>query len=141
MGMSNLFDTYSPAANRPLCVCLDSHPQMALDAIGKARMIHSLTDNSHFMVRILRCESCGQLFLKIFYELIDWSGGDDSQARMFVPISESEAKHLIDAGQEVNDQFLLDMNINRRFLSQILPRGGEERVQWGSGPLVILPHD
>lgn len=139
--MPDIIDHFSADSARPACACLDSDPQVARAAIGSASTTDSLTDESHFMVTLLQCPVCGQCFLKIFTELIDWTNGDDSQAWMYVPISAAEAALLRSAGERVNDRFLLDMKIDRRFLSVVYPRGGEKRVQWGAGPLVILPHD
>ena len=40
---------------------------------------HTLIDESHFSISILRCPECSQRFVSIFTELIDWEDGDDSQ--------------------------------------------------------------
>jgi hypothetical protein len=134
-------DTWRPSPARPDCACLGEDADAALAAIRRASHTDSLVDESHFMVCILRCSACGQLFLDIFTELIDWSGGDDSQAWMYVPINDSEARWLRAAGPAADDRFLLAMKIHRRFLSRVYPRGMDPRVTWGTGPLVILPHD
>jgi hypothetical protein len=124
------------------CACIGEDAAFAIEAMRRdAKVVETLVDESHFMVSLVRCNACGRVFLKIFTELIDWSGGDDSQAWMYVPIDAVEAHKLREAGPAIDDRFLLSMNINRRFLSRVYPRGMEPRVTWGTGPLVVLPHD
>lgn len=139
--MANITDDFSTAAARPACPCMASDPLAARAAIGKAKTTDSLIDESHFIVSLLQCASCGQRFLDVFTEKIDWIDGDDSQAWMYVPISAQEAALLRSAGAKMNETFLLETKLHRRFLSVVYPSGGEKRTVWGTGPLVILPHD
>jgi hypothetical protein len=54
----------------------------AKEAIRKAQHIAGLVDESHFIVSIRRCVRCGQHFLIMFCERIDWADGDDPQTRV-----------------------------------------------------------
>ncbi len=130
--------SHPPAAE--VCLCLGDDPTTARQALKEATTTDRITDESHFIVSLLRCERCWQPFLKIFSELIDWTNGDDAQAWLYVPLYAAEVDKLR-AAKPVDDRFLLDLNINRRYLSDVFPSGAERRIAWGSGPLMLLPHD
>jgi len=51
-----------------------------------------LVGDSHFLVQLRRCADCGQQFVWIFGEAVDWKGGDDAQRREIVPVSATEAE-------------------------------------------------
>jgi hypothetical protein len=51
-----------------------------------------LVGESHFLVQLRRCVECGQQFVWIFGEAVDWKGGEDAQRREIVPVSGAEAK-------------------------------------------------
>ena len=51
-----------------------------------------LVGDSHFLVQLRRCADCGQQFVWIFGEAVDWQGGDDAQRREIVPVSATEAE-------------------------------------------------
>ncbi len=99
-----------------------------------------LIDESHLIVSIQQCSACGQVFLSIFTEQIDWQGGDDSQARVLVPISADEEKVLADM-PEVTERTLMSLELKRPMLWCVHPTGQDARVMWKDGPLIILPHD
>ncbi|MBX7131300.1 MAG: hypothetical protein K1X67_01345 [Fimbriimonadaceae bacterium] len=99
-----------------------------------------LIDESHLIVSIQQCLLCGQGFLSIFTEQIDWQGGDDSQARVLVSIDADEVRRLVDM-PDVTEEALLNPGMTRPMLWWIHPSGQEARVMWKEGPLTILPHD
>jgi len=58
--------------------------------------VKTLIDNSHLFRYILKCNKCGQLYFYEFYEVINWSGGNDSQYNTYIPvdtIEEAERLH------------------------------------------------
>ncbi len=72
------------------------------------RRIADLVEESHFSLRLLACPACGQSFLKVFTELIDWQGGDDSQCWCLLPLTPEECDQLLAAGEQVDPAWLTD---------------------------------
>ncbi len=54
-----------------------------------------LTDESHFIVSIKACQVCGQLYLYVFYEEIDWEKGEDPQYRSLFPVQTIEEGEML----------------------------------------------
>ena len=75
--------------------CWPDSSDAAWEAARKIDCRHDLVDDSHFHVMILTCGSCGQAFLWVFTELIDWSAGDDSQAWVRIPLTAEEERNLV----------------------------------------------
>lgn len=53
-----------------------------------------LVDESHFGVAIRQCPACGQRFVTIFTEFVDWVDGDDPQYWDRVPVTQAEAERI-----------------------------------------------
>jgi hypothetical protein len=124
----------SATPNPARCPCVGDDAAAANAA--RATPWLDLVDESHFSVRLARCTACGRPRLSIFAELIDWSHGDDSQARILIPLAEDEAAAVASTGHW---QPLLAAD--RRHLVKSHPRGGEAWIGWCEGPVVIPPHD
>ena len=108
----------------------------------KARLVAELVDESHFMASIRRCVLCGQHFLAMFCERVDWADGDDPQTRIVAPVSEPEARELQAAEVAANEYVMLEIVAGeRRFLYHDMPKGAPETLQWMSRPLFIPAHD
>ena len=124
------------------CPCLADDPLAARDAIRKAGHIAELVDESHFMANIRRCARCGQHFLTLFCERVDWVDGDDPQTRVAVPVSEDEARQL-QAGNIAADEnvILKIVTAERRFLHHDMPKGAPETLAWKTRKLFIPAHD
>jgi hypothetical protein len=101
----------------------------------------TLVDQSHFSLDILRCPACGGSYLAIFTELIDWANGDDSQAWLYVPITDTEALALRQAGEEGAERKLHELRLERKHLARIWPRGGAVDCYWVDQAVKMLPHD
>ncbi len=114
----------------------------AADAAWKARRIHvaELIDESHYHVMILACPQCGQQFLWVFTEMIDWSEGDDAQYWAVVPITESESAELTRRGSELTETEISSFGSNRRSLLRNYPTGKGPSESWGKG-IRVGPHD
>ena len=123
----------------PSCPCLSPDAARARAAKRLLTGDH-LIDESHLIVGIQRCVLCGQAFLSIFTELIDWQGGDDSQARVLVPVTPEEVG-MFAARPDVTEDDILEMNFIRRMLWWVHPRDSAPSAYWSDGPLTILPHD
>jgi hypothetical protein len=47
-------------------------------------------DGAHNSADLVRCRDCGQVYLSVFEEHIDFSGGDDDIFRLYLPVSDSD---------------------------------------------------
>lgn len=99
-----------------------------------------LIDESHFHVTVLACTRCGQSFLSVFSELIDWGQGDDSQAWTLLPITESEAASLKAAGARLQEAALYETWSERRSLRRMRGTGNSPTNVWARG-VGRFPHD
>ena len=124
------------------CICLGDDSAAALEAIRKTKHIAELVDESHFGVSILRCVQCGQHFLSLFCERVDWADSDDPQTRVAVPISEDEVQRLQTANIAADENVILEIIANeRRFLYHDMPKGAPETLAWKTRTLFIPGHD
>jgi hypothetical protein len=60
---------------------LEKDLRTALDSV------ETLADESHLTKTLYRCKTCGQLYVDIWYELIDWNDGDDQSYELYVPVA------------------------------------------------------
>ncbi len=98
-----------------------------------------IISESHFSVRLRICASCGQGFLTVFTETIDWSGGEDPQFWTVIPVTAEQAGMLSGAPDEI-EMAIGSVPQNRRSLCHDFPRDGEPRSFWSTG-ISIGPHD
>ena len=101
---------------------------------------HSLIDESHCIVGIRRCGDCGQRYVCVFTERIDWTGGDDPQFRMRLPITTDEAEHLTRLGDALSESALNALGPDRKSLCDDFPASGPRRAYWHTG-LFVGAHD
>lgn len=124
------------------CLCISEDAEAAHQQIvtgpGESTWF---VNESHLGVSIWQCGICGQRFLHVFTELIDWEDGDDSQAFIYCPISEAEAAKLNAETERIDGRYLTKLGIERRILWRNWPRGGGSSIFYTEGPLIILPHD
>jgi hypothetical protein len=98
-----------------------------------------LADESHFAVAIRACAACGQRFVAVFTELIDWADGEDPQDWTVLPVTAAEAAALAEAGGAL-ELALNALAPHRRSLHRDFPKGGRPRALWSSG-ILVGPHD
>lgn len=90
-------------------------------------LVESAADESHLTETLYRCKVCGQLYFDIWYELIDWDGGDDASYQIYVPVAGSDEIERL--------KQLKPPPISLDFLS-LVPRlqrdadGNSRRVRW-----------
>lgn len=124
------------------CPCQSEDGLAAKQVIRKSACIAELADESHFMASIRRCEHCGQHFLTLFCERVDWADGDDPQTWVAAPISADEARQLRGADIAVDENTILRIVIaERRFLYNDMPKGTPETLAWLTRELFIPAHD
>jgi hypothetical protein len=93
---------------------------------------HELVGHSHFLVQLRRCAKCGQRFVWIFGEAVDWEAGEDAQRREIVPVSATEAETL----SSPDIPALADLGSGRRHLVTDWPTDASEpAIEWATGEL------
>jgi hypothetical protein len=119
--------------------CLPPDADNAWEAVKLLTIDSELFDESHFMIKLRACPRCQQRFLSVFTETIDWADGEDPQFWSVLPITPTEAKHLLDAGSGIMPQ-LNALAPTRRSLCHDFQKGESPRSFWSSG-VSIGPHD
>jgi hypothetical protein len=103
--------------------------------------VERLVDESHFIVRIVACSQCGQRYVAVTTEMIDWKGGDDPIYRSILPLSAAEAEMLLHQGANVDVKAIERLGDKRRYLKVDWPSGQQQFIGWATGNLRIGPHD
>jgi hypothetical protein len=99
-----------------------------------------LISESHYSVTIAVCPRCGQRFVLVFTETIDWAGGNDPQSWSVLPVTEAEAADLTRAGSAVTEDQLEALGPGRRSLYSYWPSDAERKARWSTG-LRVGMHD
>ena len=124
------------------CICLGDDCLAAKEAIREAKRTVELVDESHFMVSIEQCIRCGQHFLTLFCERVDWADSDDPQTAVAIPVSEDEVQRLKTVNVAADENAILEIVANeRRFLYHDMPKGAAETLAWKTRTLFIPGHD
>ena len=129
----------SPAHAWTCSACGAHDPAAALRALQRTQ--DAIIGDSHFSINVLAYTNCYQSWIAIFAELIDWDGGDDSQAWTTVPVSPRELTALRDAGAAGAEQTLQATQLARPHVCAMHPRGGTLNVQWSHGTVPRFPHE
>ena len=113
--------------------CWPESAEAAWEAGSLLERRHELIRESHFNVRIVGCHACGQAFLWVFSELIDWSAGDDSQGWIRIPLTVDEVRNLRGLPEDDVERTIYGIGENRRSLRRIHPRGMTAGCSWDWG--------
>lgn len=105
-------------------------------AASQTQRLSSFVQESHFGVHLSRC-ACGQAFLTVFTERIDWKGGEDDQTWLVLPIAPGEQADV------ARDPLVaaVSLGAQRRFLVRSFPTDGALSCAWRLGGFAIGPHD
>lgn len=106
-------------------------------AVKSFKVERELADESHFHATVLLC-SCGDRFVKVFTETIDWVNGEDPQYWTVMPVTAAEAAAL--APGDGLEAALAALGPDRRSLRRDFPSNAEPRLCWGVG-MALGPHD
>ena len=117
--------------------CFGENPAAAWD--HKLQTRSTLIDESHFDVAVRRCPACGQQFVCIFTEFVDWADGDDPQYCDRLPLTAAEADTLAAEGPAVDLKQIEELGRDRRRLKMDHPKGQPRRVEWATGGLSVYP--
>lgn len=128
------------ASSSRSCACCGDDAEAAHAAWSRGEVLRQFVDESHFSVRVIRCRACGRRALRMFFELMDMSGGDDSQAWVTGLLSDGQAGAL-EAPDGNWIAVATDADPGRRFIARVYPRGGNLMIAWGTGPMPMFPHD
>jgi len=121
--------------------CLPPTAEEAWQATRTLTRKQVLIDESHFLVDIRACPSCGQQFLWVMTELIDWQDGEDPIERTILPLTSEEADELSGMNEaNLTGDYLNTLGTGRRCLRYSWPKGVEKQVFWSTG-LLVGPHD
>lgn len=120
--------------------CWPSDATAAWQARATLTLANELIDDSHFIVTILGCKTCGQRYISVFTEMIDWQNGNDPQYWTLLPITDLEAESLIQLQATLDKMNLNALGLDRRSLQRDHPKVGPMRVFWGNG-ISVGPHD
>lgn len=123
------------------CDCQSSEVDVAYESLLQTDVLSVVCDDSHFMVRLVECQSCFQRYLYVFTELIDWTDGDDSQSRSFTAVSRIEADTISQRGSKINGLEIMDLQLMGKTLWWVWPKGSKPDLHRSEGPLIVMPHD
>ena len=119
--------------------CFAGEAAAVLAGLQDHEEVERHADEPHFIVRVVRCRACGQLFVSVFCERVDWAAGEDPQWRALLPVSPAEAEELRRPDAELT--LVEAWGRARPHVEMDWPRDGPKRVWWSEGPLRIAPHD
>jgi hypothetical protein len=121
------------------CACLQDDASAAVQAVAEGAD-SELLDESHLRISLKTCRRCGQVFLYIMTETVDWQEGDDPITRIYFPVSAAQASAIrqIDL-QDHHD--LRPLGLSGRFLVNDWPCSGPAVTSWQEGPLPFFRHD
>ncbi len=105
------------------------------------KLLRELVDELHFRVVLMACEACGQRWVKVFAETIDWVDGEDPQFWALAPLTAEEADQLTARGEGLDAAWIETLMGARQHLEVHNPKNQPHTIAWASGPLVIMPHD
>jgi hypothetical protein len=83
-------------------------------------------------VALKTCPTCGQQFVAIFTEFVNWAAGGDNQYYEVVPVTPDEAAEIVRAGEDITMAHLNGLGKTRRHLYDCKLPGRERQILWRS---------
>lgn len=87
-------------------------------------VIHTFADEAGFSRRLVKCNECGQLYLKEFYEVMDRIDGENPQYITYVPVENPEEAGFI------NQVGVWELRTFTPSLNRDWPKDGKRRIYW-----------
>jgi hypothetical protein len=87
-------------------------------------VVKTYSEDSHFSRRLITCKQCSQLYLKEFYEEIDWLAGEDPQYITYIPVMNEKEAEII-AGVDLWEFQTFSPRLNRDY-----PKGKPRKIYW-----------
>lgn len=110
--------------------CWPGSAEEAWAATSRQTGSRELVDDSHFGISVGTCPACGQSYVSIFEEDVDWTDGDDPQYWTVVPLTAAEVAELAREARQLTTGQVLRVGDDRRTLHRDYPKGAEPRVYW-----------
>ena len=93
--------------------------------------IARLVDDPHDIIRIKSCSNCGQRYVAVTTEFIDWEDGEDPIYRSVLPLTVEESERLLSQGENVDVRLIESLGKTRRYLQTSWPKEEkQESVYW-----------
>lgn len=105
----------------------------ALHAVHEASPVREV----HFGIDVKRC-ACGQPWVVVFAERVDYRDGDDDQTWLAVPVTNAEVAVLTTCEPSRLSRAVAELGRDRRFL---LRSNASGPASWREGGFAIPPHD
>jgi|GEM_PF-881379 len=87
-------------------------------------VVHTFSEDSHFSRRLIKCKQCDQLYLKEFYEEIDWVDGEDPQYLTYIPVESQKEAEII------NQVDLWEFQAFSPRINRDWPKGKQKTIRW-----------
>lgn len=120
--------------------CWHDEADQAWPLLKAAKRTEQMVDESHFSVSIAECAHCGQRFVWVFTETVDWVDGDDPQTLVVLPIEAEEQSALSLADADEIEAHLGRLGPGRRSLCWDHPKGQPAQTFWTHG-ITVGRHD
>lgn len=119
--------------------CWAADAAAAWKAYGSTLVERVLVEEPHYLVSIRGCRDCGQRYVAVMTERIDWKQGNDPIHRIVMPIGDGE-RAMLEACTPWSDGVLAGIGPRRQALNYDWPEDADARVYWDTG-IRALPHD
>lgn len=113
--------------------CWPADAAAAWEARRSFAVVNELIDESHFRVTLRACPACGQHFMSVFVEDIDWADGDDPQYWSVMPLRMEESVRLVVLPADQLLRTLGELGTERRCLHRDAPKGADPTIFWRNG--------
>ncbi len=101
----------------------------------------TVVQESHFSVHVAKCDDCGQRFIEVFMERIDWRDGDDDQTWCLFPVQPDEVATLRASAEADIEPVVNTLARGRRFLVRARGSAGAMQSWWREDGFTVGPHD
>jgi hypothetical protein len=89
--MSDEEETSSIQLQSPIQCAMWENPKLALNKFSHTfELIEEFVDERHLERSLWKCQECGQLYFREWYEWVDWNEGNDKIYVTLVPVQTSE---------------------------------------------------
>ena len=112
--------------------CWSADAKAAWEVIKTVPIQERLIDESHYIVLVRGCPACGQHYLQVTTETIDWDDGEDPIYGTVVPVDEA-ARHRLTTADPLGTDVIEGVGVGRRSLKYDFPKGQEPSVYWSRG--------
>jgi hypothetical protein len=114
--------------------CWPSSAEGAWDARDRLKLEEDLVDESHYHVMILKCLACGQRFISLFAEKVDWADGEDPQYWTTMPLTPRESADLCCRRGSLSERELTSLAPERQSLRRDYLKGADKpNLFWATG--------